>query len=43
MNAADPFHQRLAAVLGDALYTRCLLFVDDLLVFGHTMEEFVVN
>lgn len=42
-NAAGPFHQAVSAVLGDALYHRCLLYVDDILIMGRTADEFYDN
>lgn len=42
-NSAGPFHQAIARILGPLLYNVCLLYVDDILVFGRTLPEFLDN
>jgi transposase InsO family protein len=43
MNAAGPFHAAVASVLGELLFKSCLLYIDDILIFGRTLEEYLTN
>jgi len=42
-NAAGPFQAIVGEVLGDALYSACVQYIDDVMVFGATEEEFIDN
>lgn len=42
-NAAGPFHAAVSEALGDLLNTACVLYIDDVMVFGEDEEEFVEN
>jgi len=42
-NATGPFQATMVKVLGDLVGKACLVFVDDILVFGKTEREFVAN
>ncbi len=43
-NAPSLFQKALATeVLGELLYTACLLYIDDILIFGRNKEEFIRN
>lgn len=41
VNAAGPFHQAMAEILGDLVWTRVLLYVDDVLIMARTWPEFL--
>ncbi|GKT26752.1 hypothetical protein ADUPG1_013470 [Aduncisulcus paluster] len=42
-NAPSYFQRSVQEVLKDCLYKKCLVFVDDILIFGATEEEFLEN
>jgi transposase InsO family protein len=42
-NAAGPFQAAVTKVLGDAVGSICIVYIDDVLVFGRTWQEFVAN
>lgn len=42
-NASGPFHQAISAVLDGLLYVACLLYVDDILIIGRSIKEFLSN
>jgi transposase InsO family protein len=42
-NAAGPFQAAICDVLGDLVNTGCIVYIDDILIFGRTEEEFVDN
>jgi RNase H-like domain found in reverse transcriptase/Reverse transcriptase (RNA-dependent DNA polymerase) len=42
-NAAGPFQAVVVEVLGDCVPTRCLVYIDDILILGDTEEQFVDN
>ena len=42
-NAAGPFQAVITQVVGDLLHRGCLVYIDDILVYGRTEEEFIRN
>ena len=42
-NAAGPFQAIICDVLGDLVNRACLVYIDDILIFGKTEEEFINN
>ena len=43
MSAPAEFQQQLELILGDTLYTRALVYIDDILIFGCTFQELIEN
>ena len=42
-NAAGPFQAVMVNVLGDMVNTACVVYIDDILIYAKTAEEFVTN
>lgn len=42
-SAPSYFQKEMATVLGDLLYIACELYIDDIIIFGNTKEEFLNN
>ncbi len=42
-SAPSAFQRAMAEALGEYLYVKCVIYIDDLLVFGEDMEEFIQN
>lgn len=42
-NAAGPFQAIVSEVLGDCVNTVCVLYIDDIMIFGETEEQFIAN
>ena len=42
-NAPATFGRMMAQILGDITYTKCLVYLDDVIVFGKTWDEVITN
>ena len=43
INSVNSFQSGMQEILGDLLYTICLLWIDDILVYANTIEELLEN